>query len=64
MAKRFDHRLSAQVCGQCHSYQSQSQAQKTDWNKNGPRFLADSRLTRWQQYCQALLSANEFMYIR
>lgn len=23
-----------------------------------------SRLTRWQQYCQALLSANEFMYIR
>jgi len=25
---------------------------------------ADSRLTRWQQYCQALLSANEFMYIR
>ena len=25
---------------------------------------ADSRLTRWQQYCQTLLSANEFMYIR
>ena len=25
---------------------------------------AGSRLTRWQQYCQALLSANEFMYIR
>ena len=23
-----------------------------------------SQLTRWQQYCQALLSANEFMYIR
>ncbi len=25
---------------------------------------APSRLTRWEQYCQALLSANEFMYIR
>ena len=33
------------------------------------RFLEDAQpagngLTRWQQYCQALLSANEFMYIR
>jgi hypothetical protein len=25
---------------------------------------AASRLARWEQYCQALLSANEFMYIR
>lgn len=25
---------------------------------------ANGQLTRWQQYCQALLSANEFMYIR
>jgi len=25
---------------------------------------AKGQLTRWQQYCQALLSANEFMYIR
>ena len=25
---------------------------------------AASRLSRWQQYCQTLLSANEFMYIR
>ncbi len=24
----------------------------------------DKNLTRWQQYCQVLLSANEFMYIR
>ena len=25
---------------------------------------ANGQLNRWQQYCQALLSANEFMYIR
>ena len=25
---------------------------------------AEIKLTRWQQYCQILLSANEFMYIR
>ena len=25
---------------------------------------ANGQLTRWQQYCQALLSANEFMHIR
>ncbi len=33
------------------------------------RFLAStasggSELTRWEQYCQVLLSSNEFMYIR
>jgi hypothetical protein len=25
---------------------------------------SDAKLNRWQQYCQVLLSANEFMYIR
>ena len=26
--------------------------------------ITEIKLTRWQQYCQTLLSANEFMYIR
>jgi predicted CXXCH cytochrome family protein len=43
-SEKLDHRLSAQVCGQCHSYQSQSQTQKIDWNKNGPRFLPGQNL--------------------
>ena len=43
-SETLDHRLSAQACGQCHSYQSQSQAQKIDWNKNGPRFLPGQNL--------------------
>ena len=43
-SETLDHRLSAEACGQCHSYQSQSQAQKIDWNKNGPRFLPGQNL--------------------
>ncbi|MBC8243675.1 MAG: hypothetical protein H8E20_04720 [Verrucomicrobia bacterium] len=43
-SETLDHRLSTQACGQCHSYQSQSQAQKIDWNKNGPRFLPGQNL--------------------
>ena len=40
----LDHRISAQACGQCHSYQSQSNVQKIDWNKNGSRFLPGQKL--------------------
>jgi len=38
----FDHRLSAQVCGQCHSYQYTPD--QLDWLRNGPRFLPGDEL--------------------
>ena len=38
----FDHQLSAQVCGQCHSYQYTPD--KVDWLKNGSRFLPGNTL--------------------
>ena len=38
----FDHRLSTQVCGQCHAYQYTPN--KMDWLKNGPRFLPGNPL--------------------
>ena len=38
----LDHRLSTQVCGQCHSYQFTSNM--LDWRKNGSRFLPGNEL--------------------
>jgi len=38
----FDHRLSAQVCGQCHAYQYTPN--NVDWLRNGPRFLPGNPL--------------------
>ena len=38
----LDHRLSAQACGQCHSYQYTPN--QLDWLRNGPRFLPGNEL--------------------
>ncbi len=38
----LDHRLSAQVCGQCHAYQYTPN--KMDWLRNGPQFLPGNPL--------------------
>ena len=41
-SETLDHRLSAQACGQCHSYQYTPNP--LDWLKNGPRFLPGNEL--------------------
>ena len=41
-SKTLDHRLSAQACGQCHSYQYTPNP--LDWLRNGPRFLPGNEL--------------------
>ena len=41
-SETLDHRLSAQACGQCHSYQYTPNP--LDWRKNGPRFLPGNEL--------------------
>ena len=41
-SETLDHRLSAQACGQCHSYQYTPNP--LDWLRNGPRFLPGNEL--------------------
>jgi len=41
-SETLDHRLSAQACGQCHSYQYTPN--QLDWLRNGPRFLPGNEL--------------------
>ena len=41
-SEKLDHRLSAQACGQCHSYQYTPN--QLDWLRNGPRFLPGNEL--------------------
>lgn len=41
-SEKLDHRLSAQACGQCHSYQYTPNP--LDWLRNGSRFLPGNEL--------------------
>ena len=47
-----------------HLFQSNKPLDSSQLQQATPAPIAESRLTRWQQYAQVLLSSNEFMFMR